>query len=201
MVRSGTVLLAIGIATLAQPVLAANVALNKPVSVVSGAGSLLPPSPAAGVITDGLFLAESTAYSNPAAINGSLRWNTALAGSTTIEIQLGNLYTIDGIIVQADDNDSLLVTYLDANNTFQPLYNVPFLSVGFGFRTRPNADQITYAPLAPITTTTIRVTDSGGDGFYGLSELQLNGVLVPEPASLTMLAVASVLTLRRRRAS
>lgn len=153
-----------------------NVALNKPVTVVSGAGSLLTPVPSPSVVTDGVFLNEATSYSHPSALSGSLRWNTGLAGSTTLEIQLGGLYMIDGIIVQADDNDALLVSYLDANNNYQTLYSVTLLSVGFGFRTRPFADQTIYATLAPVTTSAIRIVNNGGDGFYGISELQLRGV-------------------------
>jgi hypothetical protein len=172
-------------------------AQNKPVSVVSGAGSLLTPVPPSNVINDGAFLPETTNYSAPSAATGSLRWNTALAGSTVLEIQLGDLYTIDGIIVQADDNDNLSITYLDSSNIFQPLYSVDVLSVGLGFRTRPNADQSTFASLSAIDTSAIRITDAGGDGFYGISEIQLRGALVPEPASLTVLAFSGLL-LRRR---
>jgi hypothetical protein len=159
----------------AAPVLAENVALNKPVTIVAGAGSLLAPTPSFGVVTDGAFLPEATPYSGVPADLGSIRWNSFVAGHATLEIQLGDFFTIDGIIVQADDNDSLEVTYLAANGTFQPLYSVPFISVGFGFLTRPDSSQATYAPLSPVTTTTIRVTSASGDGFFGISELQLSG--------------------------
>ncbi len=185
----------------AKPTLAqTNVALGKPVTQVSG-GSLLSPETSLNVITDGTFLAEITAYGSTAAEQGAIRWNTGVGGNSVFEIQLGGLYVIDGIMVQADDNDSLLVSYLDQFNTFQPLYNVGNVSVGFGFRTRPNVDQTTWATLSPIETTTIQVTNVGGDGFYGISELQLRGsAAVPEPSSLIILvALSSIEMLRRRR--
>lgn len=169
--------LAVSVATV--PALAQNVALNKPVTVISGAGSLLSPTPSLGVVTDGVFLAEATAYGSGPAQAGAIRWNTNIAGHATIEIQLGGLHTIDGIIVQADDNDSLEVKYLAENGSFQPLFVVPSISVGFGFRTRPNANQVTYASLTPVNTTTIRVTSAFGDGFFGISELQLSGFPAP----------------------
>ncbi|MEZ6234530.1 MAG: GC-type dockerin domain-anchored protein [Phycisphaerales bacterium] len=184
-------LIAVVSAGVAGSAYAQNIALNKPVSITVGSGSILTPAPSPNVITDGVFLGEATPYSNPAAINGSIRWNTGLAGPTTIEIQLGDPYRIDGIIAQADDNDALVVSYLTESNTFEPLYTVANISVGFGFRTRPNANQTTYADLTPVVTTAIRVVHAGGDGFYGLSELQLRGELVtpPCPADLTTGAV------------
>ncbi|MFZ2873944.1 MAG: hypothetical protein WAZ94_05620 [Phycisphaerales bacterium] len=169
------------IAAFVTPVLAQNIALNKPVSIVAGAGSVLPPAAPPSVVTDGVFLNEATPYSDAAAVAGSIRWNTGAAGSATIEIQLGGLFSIDGIIVQADDNDALAVSYLGPEGTFLPLYNVPYVSVGFGFRTRPGASHVTYANLTPVETTTIRVTNAGGDGYYGISELQLRGVPVSPP--------------------
>lgn len=160
---------------------AQNVALNKPVTIVAGAGNLIAPTPSFAVVTDGVFLGEATSYSSPAADTGSIRWVTSLGGVTTIEVQLGGDHTIDGIIVQADDNDALFVTYLGPGGTFLPLYTVPYVSVGFGFRTRPSGDQSTWVPLAPVSTTTIRVTNAGGDGYYGISELHLRGVVVSPP--------------------
>lgn len=183
----------------AAPALADNVALNKPVSIISGSGSIFSTAPL-GVVTDGAFLSEATAYASPGAINNAVHWNTNIAGSLTLEIDLGVMCTIDGIIVQADDNDSLLVSYLDANNTFQPLYNVAYASTGLGFVTRPNGDQVTFADLAPVSTTKIRITGNGGDSYYGISELQLRGVAIPAPGAVTAISAAGLLALRRRRA-
>jgi hypothetical protein len=183
----------------AAPALADNVALNKTVSVVAGSESLLSAT-AAGVVTDGAFLTEATAYSAPSAIAGAVRWNSGAGGPVTLEIDLGGLCTIDGIIAQADDNDSLLISYLDSNNTYQPLYNVAYASTGWGFVTRPSGDQVTFAPLTPVNTTKIRITETGGDGFYGISELQLRGVAIPAPAPVAAIIASGALALRRRRA-
>lgn len=183
----------------ASPALADNVALNKTVSVIAGSGSLLSAT-APGVITDGAFLTEATAYSAAAAIAGAVRWNSGAAGPVTLEIDLGGLCMIDGIIAQADDNDSLLVTYLDSNNTYQPLYSVAYASTGWGFVTRPNPNQVTFAALTPVNTTKIRITETGGDGYYGISELQLRGVAIPAPTSAAAISAMGLLALRRRRA-
>lgn len=167
---------ALCVASVSASALAENIALNKPVAIVAGEEYVYTVNTPPAVVTDGAFLPEATTYSTPTAIAGGIHWLTYVASSVTIEIQLGEEYTIDGIIVQADDNDALQVSYLDENGAFQPLYTVAAISVGYGFRNRPTADQVTFAPLTPVNTTTIRVTNLGGDGYYGLSELQLRGV-------------------------
>src|ERR1041385_3567940 len=179
----GAVLL--GIALAAATVNATNIALNKPVSVVAGAPQITNLATPLSVIDDGVFTLESTAYGN--AVNQSVQWTTVdgqpANGAnvpTTLQIDLGGFFSISGAIMQADDNDSYLLQYHDAsNNTWINLWTVPAIGAGSGFRTRPNADQVTFQPVGPVITDAVRISALSGDAALGVSELQLNGSAVP----------------------
>src|SRR5689334_12630564 len=182
-----------------------NVALNKPVSVVAGAAQITNSSTPLSVIDDGAFTLESTAYGN--AVNQSVQWTTidgqpanGANAPTTLQIDLGGLFSISGAIMQADDNDSYLLQYRDtSNNTWINLWTVPAIGAGSGFRTRPNADQVTFQPVGPVITDAVRISALSGDAALGVSELQLNGSAVPEPATATLLALGGLTTLLARR--
>ncbi len=189
-----------------------NVALNKPVIVVNGSAQITNPSTPLSVINDGVFTLESTAYGS--AVSQSVQWTTTdgqpANGSnspTTIEIDLGGFFSISGAIMQADDNDSYLLQYHDSStNSWLTLWNVPPISAGSGFRTRPNADQVTFQPLGPIITDAVRISATSGDAALGVSEIQLNGSAVPEPPATVLFAVGALTTfllwrLRTRRAT
>jgi hypothetical protein len=182
-----------------------NVALNKPVTVVAGSAQILNLATPVSVIDDGIFALEPTPYANAGSV--AVQWtttdgqpaNTANA-PTTLEIDLGGFFAISGAIMQADDNDSYLLQYHDAsNNTWLTLWNVPAVGSGSGFRTRPNADQVTFQPLAPIVTDAVRISATSGDTALGVSEVQLRGSAVPEPSVSILIALAGLTTFLFRR--
>ena len=177
-----------------------NVALNKPVFVVDGAAQITNPSTSLSVIDDGVFLPESTAYGSSTAIANAVEWTTtdgqppgAGNAPTTLEIDLGGFFAISGAIMQADNNDSYLLQYRDpSTNTWLTLWTVPGIA-GFGFTTRPNADQTTFQSLSPVVTDAVRITAITGDTALGVSELQLNGAAVPEASPSTLIALGAIL--------
>jgi hypothetical protein len=178
-----------------------NIALNKPVTVVAGSAQITNPSTLLSVIDDGIFTPESTNYGN--AVSQSVQWIT-IDGQpangtnvpTTLEIDLGGFFSISGAIMQADDNDSYLLQYHDtSNNTWLTLWNVPAISSGSGFRTRPNADQVTFQSLGPIVTDAVRISATSGDAALGVSEIQLSGFAVPEPGTSVLIAMGAAATL------
>ena len=182
-----------------------NVALNKPVSIVAGSAQITNPGTSLSVINDGVFTLESTAYGS--AVGQSVQWTTtdgqpANGGNvpTTLQIDLGGFFSISGAIMQADDNDSYLLQYHNtSNNTWITLWTIPAVGAGAGFTTRPNADHLTFQPLGPVITDAVRISAISGDAALGVSEIQLNGSAVPEPASTTLIALGGLTTLVLRR--
>jgi hypothetical protein len=178
-----------------------NIALNKPVTVVAGSAQITNSSTPLSVIDDGIFTPESTNYGS--AVSQSVQWITTdglpANGTnvpTTLEIDLGGFFSISGAIMQADDNDSYLLQYHDtSNNTWLTLWNVPAISSGSGFRTRPNADQVTFQALGPIVTDAVRISAISGDAALGVSEIQLSGFAVPEPDTSVLIAMGASVTL------
>jgi hypothetical protein len=178
-----------------------NIALNAPVFVISGSAQITNPSTSLSVIDNGVFLPESTAYGSSTAIAGAVEWTTTDGGQvgsgnapTTLEIDLGGFFAISGAIMQADNNDSYLLQYRDpSTNTWLTLWTVPGVA-GFGFTTRPNPDQTTFQPLGPIVTDAVRISATSGDSALGVSEIQLNGTAVPEPAPTILLALGGLTT-------
>jgi hypothetical protein len=165
-----------------------NIALNKPVTVVSGAANITNPSTLPSVIDDGMFTPESTAYHSSTAGSEAVEWLNQ-SPPTILEIDLGSLFNITGAIVQCDDNDSYLLQYFNTSTkTWQTLWDVPAISVGQGLRTRPNADQMTFQSVGPVITNAVRISGDVGDSGFAVSEVQLNGAAagVPESGSTTM---------------
>lgn len=178
-----------------------NIALNKPVTVVAGSAQITNSSIPLSVVDDGIFTPESTNYGS--AVSQSVQWTTidGLPANgtnvpTTLEIDFGGFFSISGAIMQADDNDSYLLQYHDtSNNTWLTLWNVPAISEGSGFRTRPNADQTTFQALGPIVTDAVRISAISGDAGLGVSEIQLSGSAIPEPGTTVLLAMGAAATL------
>src|SRR5437588_738981 len=84
-----------------------NVALNQTVTVTAGAVS------GVGLTTlvDGTFRPEGTTWTD-----GTVFW---FGTATTIQVDLGAAYLIDGAIIQGDNNDTYLLEYF--SGTWQTL--------------------------------------------------------------------------------
>jgi hypothetical protein len=178
------------------PANAGNIALGATVTIASG-GYLLYNQAPLSVVTDGVFTPEDTAFHSVTGMAEAVEWtgqysgNPLVASGLVLDINLGAEYVITGAIVQADDNDSYMLQYWDsASGSWQLLYNVPAISEGYGLRTRPNADQTTYAPVGPVETNMLQFSAVSGDGGDAVSEIQINGTPVssgtPEPSSLLL---------------
>jgi len=185
-----------------------NVALNQPVTASGTFGS----SVSYSTIDDGTFFPENTYWQN-----GTVWWNDSSNPdpSTTpaLTITLDQTYSISGIIVQADNNDSYTLQYRSSSGgPWQTLWNVPFDFNGGGLATRPNTDQTTQYILAtPVDVEAVKFFANQGDGDYSVSEIQLFGTpgstppppSVPEPASVGLMtagASALLLCFCRRKA-
>ncbi len=180
-----------------------NVALGASVTVVSmpsydsynngTAGNL-------GKITDGTLLPEGTGYNSSTAINNAVEWN---GKDTVFQINLGASYTINSLLVQADDNDAYYLQYLNLQtNTWTALYTAPIMSEGVGIVTRPSEYDPTAIYTLPTSVTTDAVRIFGGNSYdnacinnicgqggYALAQVELfgNPAPVPLPASAWML--------------
>ncbi len=166
-----------------------NVALNKTVTVTAGSiGGV-----ALSTLVDGVFRPEGTVWTD-----GTVLWS--FSTTPTIQVDLGAAYTIDGAIVQGDDNDTYLLEYF--NGSWQTAWAIP-TSGGGGMRARPNADQTTQFSFGPINAQLWRVSATGGDDRYSLAEIQLFTNPAPEPSTFFLLAgalgVFGASRLRRRQ--
>jgi len=126
--------------------------------------------------------------------NGSFWWDedpSVNQTPVTYTIVLDGFYTLRRFLMQADDNDSYHVEWWDGA-TWLTAWDVPAVNT-FGLETRDSG------VLAAITTDRLRLSGSGGDGYYAISEFQAFGV--PEPATWALMIGGFALAgaaLRRR---
>ena len=167
-----------------------NLALSRPVSVVSGS----PNGASLATLTDGTFLAAGTQWQS-----GTAWWSGTGA---MFQIDLSAASEVMGAIVQADNNDTYRMWYRDmGSDTYLELWTIGAVA-GAGMRTRPNPGDNTAIHYfsSSVITDSIRIAAVGGDSAYSLSEVRVWGV-VPAPAAAPLFGIAGLLGLggRRRR--
>jgi hypothetical protein len=156
-----------------------------------------PPSTASDPLTpiDGVFAPENQQWND-----GSFWWDedpSINATPLTYTLDFNGLYELDRFVVQADDNDTYLLEWWDGA-AWQTAFNVPGVFT-YGLTTRDSG------VLAPIVTDRLRFSATGGDNYYGVSEIQAFGTAAaaaPEPAAWAMMIAGFGLAgalLRRRR--
>jgi hypothetical protein len=160
------VFLVVFIVTTTAAATSENVVLGKPVTLngVFGVGPSFPGAPLAPAwtLTDGHFLPESTWWQS-----GSLWWdeNYPAAVGNSIIIDLLGSYQISSFTVQVDNNDTYRLEYRDASDHWVTAWNIPAVCC-FGLMKR------TFTLSAPISTDALRLTATGGDLLYSVSEIQ-----------------------------
>ncbi|MBI2277985.1 MAG: PEP-CTERM sorting domain-containing protein [Dechloromonas sp.] len=179
---------------LAAPAVAApvNVTQGKTVTataalgVISAAGlglgfgdaTAFPPAPLASLV-DGNYLAEGAYWQS-----GTVWWDEQSAGSANnvIEIDLGGLFLISFLSIQADNNDAYGIFVRDRFGVWSGLATAnPFGDAGMRERS---------GGFPPFEATAFRIDATGGDQFYALSEFRAMGEAVPEPGSLLLIGAA-----------
>ena len=177
---------------------AASVTQGKSVTLNGTFGVLRPGSvwapgvlaPASSVV-DGVFLPEGTTWND-----NSVWWDDDAAVQSTrayIQIDLGGLYSVDSIRIQADNNDQYAIHYRDAGGSW--IEPGSFAAVpGFGLLTRGPFG------VGPWEATALRIYGFGGDDYHAVSEFEAFGTEIPEPgtAALVALSLAGLAGIRRR---
>ena len=173
--------------SLAGPAAAApfNTALGKPVTITGEVGVITccfpdattyPPASLSSLV-DGAYRPEGTEWQD-----GTVWWDEQNPGSlnNVVEIDLGGVFSISYLSIQADNNDQYDIFVRDQFGVWSYLVSaLPF--GGAGMRERAG-------PFTPFEATAFRIDATGGDEFYSISEFQAWGV--PEPATLALLGVA-----------
>jgi F5/8 type C domain len=133
--------------------------------------------------------AEGTVYGNPQLItDGGVApregwiWNDTqyaaiMAQGSALRVDLGTSYTIEQLIVQADNNDTYAVDTSADGTLWSRLVDVAPVE-GAGLRTRPT---MTFS--SPRSARYLRIWPVSGDWSYSVSEVQVySTVYTPDPS-------------------
>ena len=204
-VRASLTALAALLSVASAPSQAANVFLTD-LSIINASGTAgvlragsgwsgfeSPVSPLSTVV-DGIFLPDNQQWTQ-----GTYWWDEALnpqgpPNLVAIEITLNSTRTVNRFVLQGDNNESYLIDWWDGS-AWQSAYTATAVFTD-GLETRDSG------LIGPVTSDRFRVTASGGDLYYSLSEVQAFDVVgtVPEPGGLALAALAlGLLAVGRRR--
>ncbi|MCC7407849.1 MAG: PEP-CTERM sorting domain-containing protein [Phycisphaeraceae bacterium] len=170
-------------ALLTTPLSASNIVAGKTVTVKPGTGTV--EGADLSTITDDAFLVPGTYWQD-----GTVHWE---GESPVLVIELGALYEITSAIVQADDNDQYLLAFAVGVNVDRT-WIIPTAPGEGGMQTR-TSDMVNPAPIAD----TLYFKALSGDSYYSVSEIQVEGTLVPEPGALSLFGLAGCALCTRRR--
>jgi len=107
------------------------------------------------------------------------------SGNAAFRFDFGGLATIDSLLANVDNNDNYVFRFFDSANALVGSFTIAGIegSVGYGVETFTRG-------FAPVVATYALVTATGGDGLYGIGEVQFTGTAinaVPEPATWAMM--------------
>lgn len=145
-------------------------------------------------IVDGAFLPNNQQWTQ-----GTYWWDEALnpqgpPNVVTIEITLNSAHTVNRFVLQGDNNENYLIDWWDGS-AWQNAYSAPQFFTD-GIETRDSG------VIAAVTADRFRVSATGGDLYYSLSEVQAFDAAgtVPEPGGLALATLAlGVMAVGRRR--
>ncbi|MEW6265013.1 MAG: EF-hand domain-containing protein [Thermodesulfobacteriota bacterium] len=128
------------------------------------------------VVIDRIVPREETEFMDPTCVY----WNK---DDTYFVIDLGKVVQIEGITIQCDNNDDYRLEASEDGRNYSPLLDVSgdFGDIAFGMETistLPGDPQ--YVPEAVMTPTRARylkLSASGGDGAYAVSEVLIFGTI------------------------
>lgn len=147
---------------------------------------------ALSTITDGTFLPTTTYWQS-----GTVWWNGT---GTSFTVALPGVNQITGFKLQADDNDTYRVEYSLGGGAWTTAWDVPTLG-WTGMFTRPNYQDETqwFTLTTPILADSLRITATGGDNSYAISEFQVQGVPEAETGVLLLLGLPALFAVRAVR--
>ena len=125
----------------------------------------------------------------------SVYFGNFLDGKTaSFNLDLGGLYSVNGIIASVDNNDDYTFSFYNGN-TLEETYTYP---AGAGnVQVSPGGDQNFNTHTAygsppsftPVNATNVVVSALNGDAEYGIGEVEFSGTAaaVPEPSTWVMM--------------
>ena len=136
-----------------------------------GQGLIVP----AGSVVDGVFLPRGTQWDQ-----GAVWWDQYDGRSAQVIVDFGRQCRIDGLVVQADDNDTYSVRY-ESHRGWRAVWLVPnYDLLGTGMQTRPEPadDAAVHVLRRPVVTSRLLVEAmprASNDLYFSVSEIQAFG--------------------------
>ncbi len=151
----------------------------------------------------GLLINHSTTAEGGSWTSATGVWWYGTAPKFTVD--LGSLYTVDDLLVNIDNNDDYKVEYSANNSSWSRLFSIArsYGEVGWGMDTmtsmKGDPEYISGIDFAPVKARYLRISATGGDNKYAVSEIEASGaaVPIPAPACLVALGLVGLLGLRK----
>ncbi|MFH1153057.1 MAG: hypothetical protein V1793_04515 [Pseudomonadota bacterium] len=128
----------------------------------------------AGLLIDLTIPPEESDYMDPACVY----WYTE---DVYFIIDLGAVVQIQGVTIQADNNDDYNIDVSENGNDFVPLivFSSDWGEMGFGMETvstvKNDKEYVPEAMMSPIRARYLKLSARGGDGAYAVSEVLVFG--------------------------